>query len=842
MAGETWLGRLIVWFVGLLLRRVKLDERWASRVREASVRGTPVFVLRHLSLIDFVALDHLLRRAGLPPIGFVHGLEQWFFRPFRWIFRAWMRPPRGVTPEKHMARLLRRGVPVCVYLRRRPRTLHLRSLRLGPRPLAVCIALARRGVALATLPTVIVWGRRPPTAEPGMVARVLGPREWPGIIRAFFQALKGYGAVVVRQPEPIDLGAWLAARRADRPTSRLARALDAELLRRMERERRAVVGPHVRSHARTAAELFASARFQRELAAVAQRRSQPLEQVRVQAATMLREIAARFRIEAIEFLHLIFGRIWNRIYDGFEVDRESLERVVEAARRGPVILLPNHKSHIDYIIVSQVFYDARLSTPFIAAGRNLSFWPLGPIFRGAGAFFMRRRFEGDELYLTVMRAYLRRLLLDGSHVELFMEGTRSRTGKLLPPRIGLLGLLVEAGLSLRGRPIHVVPVAITHERVIEEGSYLRETSGGEKEAENVGGLLGARRFLSSRYGRMHVRFGDPIDLHAFAAEQGLRSADVADRPRWRTAVRRLAYRSAFAINLQTPATPPSLVASALLARGSRSTRLDDLLEDVVRLRDWAAELGAPLAAALQPPFAPEPPREAVRRALERFASDGTLSLGGPAGAELVTVEDRMRPHLDYYRNGLLHVLLEPSLVALGLLVVQECTALADCVNRLARLWKYEFIFADEADALPGVARGLEFLERIGAVRMGEGLRIEVLSPDLVRTFARLLLAFVESYRVTIGVLERVAGKHRDAEIVARCLAEAERQYLRGELAAYEARNKVTFANALIAARDLGWLEFPSPTEVRVPEAVHAAERLLEERKWLARLAAELRRN
>ncbi|NMC69945.1 MAG: hypothetical protein GYA57_07770 [Myxococcales bacterium] len=836
---ETWLARLIAWFVGLLLRRVRIDPAWIAEVRAAAARGTPVYVLRHLSLVDFLALDHLLRRAGLPPIGFVYGLEKWFYRPFRWIFRAWMRPPDGVTAERHLARLLRRGVPVCIYLRRRPRTFRRRTLRLGPRPLSVCVRLARRGVAVTMVPQLIVWGRRPSTAEPGMVSQVLGPREWPGLVRSVLQAIKGRRALVVRQGPPCDLGVWLAARKADRPAARLARALDTALLRGLERERRAVLGPHVRSHARQATELFSSARFQRELAAVARRRRMPREQVRLQAAQYLREIAARFRVEAIEFLAIVFARVWNRIYDGIEVDPEGLERVVAVARRGPVILLPSHKSHIDYIVLSQVFWDAHLAVPHIAAGRNLSFWPLGPLFRHAGAFFMRRRFEGDELYVTVMRAYLRRLLLDGCHVELFMEGTRSRTGKLLPPRIGLLGLLTEAGLGLRGRPIHVVPVAITHERVIEEGAHVRETAGAEKETESFQGLLGARRVLNSRYGRLHVRFGDPIDLHAFAASQALRPEHVADRPRWRAAIRRLAFRAAFAINRQTPATPTFLVATALLARENRSVRFAELADDVARLRDAAADLGAPLAGALAPAYAPHPPWEAVRRAVELFASDGTVTVTGSGERELVAVDDVHRPRLDYYRNGVLHWFVEPALVSLALLEDDDRASLADRVGRLARLWKHEFIYAADEDSLPGVARGLEFLERHGAVAAGPGPRFEITFRSVLRRVGRLLLAFVEAYRIAFGVLERTTGRRRNAEVVSRCLAEAERSYLRGELRVYEARNKVTFANALVAARDAGLLEFPSPDEVQVPATVHGSERLLEERRRLERLSRAL---
>jgi glycerol-3-phosphate O-acyltransferase len=420
-----------------------------------------------------------------------------------------------------------------------------------------------------------------------------------------------------------------------------------------------------------------------------------------------------------------------------------------------------------------------------------------------------------------------------------MEGTRSRTGKLLTPRIGLLGLLAEAGLGLRGRPVHVVPVAITHERVIEEGSHLRETSGAEKESEGLQGLLGARRVLNSKFGRMHVRFGEPIDLHAFAGAQRLRPEHVADRTRWRTEMRRLAFRAAFAINRQTPATPTFLVATALLASETRATRFVDLADDVARLRNAAADLGAPLTAALQPAHAPHPPWEAVRRAVELFASDGTVAVTGSGEHELVTVDDARRPRLDYYRNGVLHWFVEPALVSLALLEDDDRASLAERVGRLARLWKHEFIFAAEEDGLPGVARGLEFLERQGAVGAGTGPRVEIVFRSVLRRVGRLLLAFVEAYRVAYGVLERTAGRRRNAELVGRCLAEAERRFLRGELQVYEARNKVTFANALSAAHDAGLLEYPSPDEVEIPAAVRTSERLLEERRRLERLSAAL---
>jgi len=222
---------------------------------------------------------------------------------------------------------------------------------------------------VTAIPQLVVWGRRPSTAERGVVARVLGPRESPGLIRAVFQAIKGRRQLIVRQLETADVGEWAASRPQKRAAA-TGRALDALLARRLEHERRAAIGPEVKSHARAASELFSSARFQRDLAGVAERRGIPVEHVRVEAARVLRQTAARFRIEAIEFLQIVFARIWNRIYDGIEVDPASLDRVVRAAREGSLILLPNHKSHIDYVILSQIFYDAKIAVPHIAAGRT----------------------------------------------------------------------------------------------------------------------------------------------------------------------------------------------------------------------------------------------------------------------------------------------------------------------------------------------------------------------------------------------------------------------------------------------------------------------------------------
>ena len=175
---------------------------------------------------------------------------------------------------------------------------------------------------------------------------------------------------------------------------------------------------------------------------------------------------------------------FNRIYDGVEVDQEGLERVREAAKRGTLVLLPSHKSHVDYLMLSFVFSARNLQLPLIAAGDNLAFFPLGLVLRRGGGVLHPPHFGGDRLYAAVVDAYIRRLIRDGYSIEFFLEGGRSRTGKLLPPKLGLLNMVVDAALAVPNkerllRPgVHRLRAARRGERVRSRADRRREAEGG----------------------------------------------------------------------------------------------------------------------------------------------------------------------------------------------------------------------------------------------------------------------------------------------------------------------------------------------------------------------------
>ncbi len=237
---------------------------------------------------------------------------------------------------------------------------------------------------------------------------------------------------------------------------------------------------------------------------------------------MLREMEAQPDANVIAVLDEVVEQTVKRMYQEIEVDTAGIERVREAAKEGTLVLLPSHKSHIDYIVLTYVLYHHHLQVPVIAAGDNLNFAPMGPILRRAGAFFIRRSFKGDRLYRAVVDAYMRKLLRDGWPLEFFLEGGRSRTGKLLPPKLGLLNIVVDAALGLSETKTFFVPISIGYERLVEEEAFVQR----------------ALRRREIQRGRARPARHDEAPLAALRSPQRAVRRDPDARPRPRAISRR----------------------------------------------------------------------------------------------------------------------------------------------------------------------------------------------------------------------------------------------------------------------------------------------------------------
>lgn len=834
-----------------------VDEAWERRVREADARGTAVYVLRNVSVVDYFALEHLTRKLGLPPVRFANDRGLSVLDPGRAPMWQKLLPRDEASYAGELARVLEEGSSAALFLKRPPSllepaaasvgraTLHSRGKAEGDVYLHTVLAAQRaRQTPILLVPQVFVWSKHPDSSERGVVDALFGPREWPGTLRTLAQFLLNFRHVTLRAGEPLDVAQFLAQQGANTPDDVLVRRLTYALLRRLERERRAVVGPSKKPLDRVRAEVARSPKLKRTVIELGGDGLRERRALQARALAMVEELESAQDMNAIQLMDAAFDATLAKMYSAIEVDHAGLERLKEASKDGTLILLPSHKSHVDYIILTRIFYHARMPAPVIAAGDNLNFFPLGDVLRRGGAFFIRRSFKGDRLYGAVVDAYIRRLILDGVSLELFLEGGRSRTGKLLSPKLGLLSMVVEAALSGHRR-VYFCPISIGYERVVEERSLVRELTGGEKGQEDVRGLLRALETLVGRYGKLNVQFGEPLTLDGVLGELDeprTASDTAAERPRdlarerraltparRRALITRLAHRVMNEINGVTAVTPGALVATALLSHGKRGIADADLIAVCVRLFERLRSFGARFSPSVSLDGRTVR-RAGISEATELFFRAGHLEVrhaGEPLdkGSEraphpspnaFYLVKDERRHALDLAKNVVVHFFVDRGLVATALLAQEgpptNREALAARVQALSRLFKHEFSFRVDAPFERIFEETLAAMRRDGEVRdvtvdgreaitLGEGA-----PGDDARLYASILLEFVEGYRIAARALSAlVKGPLTQKELAKRALAVGDRMFLGGEVQRKEAVSRALFDNAFTAFAEQGYL-------------------------------------
>jgi glycerol-3-phosphate O-acyltransferase len=477
------------------------------------------------------------------------------------------------------------------------------------------------------------------------------------------------------------------------------------------------------------------------------------------------------------------------------------------------VLLPSHKSHVDYLVLSDVLFANALSPPLIAAGDNLSFWPLGPVLRRAGAFFIKRSFRGKRLYAALVDAYIRKLLVEGFNIEFFLEGGRSRTGKLLPPKLGLLSMVVDACLVLPSKRVFFVPISIGYERVVEERSYVDELSGGEKQKENIGGLLKTPKVLRSRYGRLYVQFGEIIEFADVVREVAGEDHAGLDRelkpPERRNLVQTIGHRVVYEINEVTVVTPAALVASVVLAHRRRGITRPELLAGAQMLADALRRLGARFARSIFAGGEDVRP-DTIAEAIELFVDGKLMTVAEAEDAEepIYSVPEERRIALEYYKNNILHFFVASALISAGLLAkggeaVSRHT-LRERVLALSRLFKYEFMYRADADfeeifddALGKMIAAGEVMQIADTVRAADGD-----TARNVTTYAMMVRTYFETYRLAIRGLELLEnGSMSRKDWLKKTLALGQRMYLAGELELRESLSKARLESTLRSLRD-----------------------------------------
>ena len=383
------------------------------------------------------------------------------------------------------------------------------------------------------------------------------------------------------------------------------------------------------------------------------------DKARKNALSLLNEIAANFSYRMLRMTDFVLTWAWNRLYQGLKVT--NADPVRELAENGhEIVYAPCHRSHMDYLLLSYVLYRQGLVPPHIAAGINLNFWPAGPIFRRLGAFFIRRSFKGNKLYTAVFREYLAELFIRGYSVEYFIEGGRSRTGRLLDPKTGMLMMTVQTLLRGDPRPITIVPVYIGYEHVLEVATYANELRGAKKEKESLWRTIKA--FLKlKKLGFGYVNFGDPIPLNQFLNQQIPDWRDAIDptgtqRPSWLTPTTNLlATQIMEHINSSAAINAMNLCCSILLAADQCTLTKVKLLENI----DYLLKLlkNIPYSDLITIPD------QTAEQMFEHAKEMGKFVITTDEVGEMVGLTAEQAVLMTYYRNNIQHLLIIPAIVA-----------------------------------------------------------------------------------------------------------------------------------------------------------------------------------
>lgn len=557
-------------------------------------------------------------------------------------------------------------------------------------------------------------------------------------------------------------------------------------------------------------DVIATPGFREGLTKLAQELGRSEAELRAEAAGYLHELRSERSPYVLDWLMRFFRWAYSRAYGEIDVVPEQIEALRQTMDRYPALILPSHKANLDAPIVDTVLWDNGIPPPTLFAGINMAFWPMGPLLRKSGRIFLRRGIGNQPVYRFALREYLAYMVERRFDFEWFPEGTRSRTGKLLPPKLGLLTYVVDAYRQGRVEDVMLVPVALVYDQVYETIDFAREARGEAKPAESFRWMLDYMRQLRRPYGKAYLRFAEPLSMRAALGPPG----GDAKSPEALLAMQKLALGVSWRTNQVTPITGIGLVAFALLAVGGRAVPRS-------RLERYAA-LAVAHARARNQPLADsgrldEPGK--LDAALSALIKSGVIARHDGAGEPLYGIADGQHVAAAFYRNSMLHFVLDRAIGELAVLRAAEVPnereqAFFEAAVRLREALKFEFFFRER----PAFERALG--EEMDLIRPDwrEALRGAASPNEAFRTvFAGVgtahsaLRAFVEAYRVVAELLVRAptdAPVKREA-IIADALRLGRQYLLEQKLRHAESVSRPLYATALDLAANLRLTE-PGP--------------------------------
>lgn len=440
----------------------------------------------------------------------------------------------------------------------------------------------------------------------------------------------------------------------------IAQRVQQQLRVYLDKQRAIMLGPDLSDKRNLVDKLIYSPAIKYACEREADEKGVTIREARQTARGYANEIVNDYSYPIIRVFDRFLTWLWTQLYDGVEV--HHFEPVRELATEYELIYVPCHRSHVDYLLLSYVIYKRGLSIPYVAAGNNLDVPVIGPLLRGAVAFYIRRSFKGNALYTAVLREYLHTLITRNTPIEYFIEGGRSRTGRLLPPKTGMLAMTVHSQLRQTNKPVVFIPTYIGYERIMEGGTYIGELKGKPKESESLMGLLKVTKKIERIFGHVHLSFGTPLYLTDFMSKFDVPAqslpADRTDTPmddKTSAMIGNLSVKIMQNINKAAVVNPVSLLSLVLLSAPKAALDEDSCREQIALYQRIATQL----PYAEQTIITDMDPQAIIDYGIRLKLIERTPHILG----DIIQVAGKQSALLSYFRNNILHVFILLSFLA-----------------------------------------------------------------------------------------------------------------------------------------------------------------------------------
>jgi glycerol-3-phosphate O-acyltransferase len=828
-----WLLRKLI---PLLSANVRIDEQVVQTIRGLAQSGPLVYAMKYRSVYDLQFLRIRFAELGLPLPSFVFGMSAGGMGSFSKFIKIWRsrldlvihehKHPNAVD-ENVLKEILEGGGAGVIFLVDE-KTSRSRYVHPDRDPLRILLDLqGRMAASIVLAPMSILYDRTPRRAIRPFWESFLGDPDMPGPLKRLLIAIRKWTVPELLVGEPVHLVGEFEEFGSDRSWDELPFDIRQKLIESINARIRVNRGPERLSRTEIKERVLQDSRLHRTVREKASGEATSEQKVRKKAESYVEEIAADQRIQALHFLFYLLKWLFTKVFDGIDLKESTFTTLKKANADGSLIFVSCHKSHFDYLLIGFLSFINQMAVPYMAAGKNLSFWPIGPLLRHGGAFFLRRSFKGLGLYTHVFAAYVKALVREKVNINFYIEGGRSRTGKLMPPRVGMLAFLLQAVEEGAVEDLTFVPCFIGYDQIPEERSYLRELAGRDKQVESFLSVIRAREVLKRSFGKVYVRFDEPVSFRAFCENPavGVNPTKMSLQEN-RKLLHDFAYHLMHGIVRAGVVTPIDLAAAGLVCMKTHRVGRELFFKSVGYFSTMLKKGDFEFAESLTSREA------ALEQALGLFRYRGFVNLEpslAPEDEIVYVIDEQKRANLEFYRNSLVNYLWSASFLAI--LLTQDgdgpagtSSGMREEFQLLSQLCSKELIVDPLSDDDEIRVKTLGWFHDEGWVRLGDENQISVVNREALESLRGIMSDILEIYYLALAASETVEqGGMALKEFMKKIMKIA--QDLRGsdESHPLPSLSSVTVANALARYSEMGILEY-GPSRKYLGAVTDAAQR------------------